>query len=161
MYPCIYMVKEVRLLYVPFRYFPSGHICLVFTLQNDQEVVISPEAATERFLPVLGFLPVYRLRYLKLPYQQYIQKYQKANRPLSFYRLSLSDEQAISLYTEMDAMVSQLENKKIYYHILFNSCITNSCYHIQKLFRDGRCFKLHLFAPLQPKRIAVRANTLF
>lgn len=153
------MVKEVHLLYIPFRYFLSGHVCFVFTLDNSRQIVISPEAATENFSPLLGFLPWYRLRYLKTPYGQYAQKYKKQNRPISLYRLSLSSEQAQKLFEDMDSKVLLLERKRVGYHILFNSCITNSCSHIQTFLQTSRCLRLSLLSPLQPKRIALRVNS--
>jgi hypothetical protein len=74
------MVTEVRFLYAPFRYFLSGHVCLVFVMANGQEVVVSPEAQTEKFIPLLGLLPFYRLHYLTLGYDEYMKKYKKDNR---------------------------------------------------------------------------------
>jgi len=126
------MIKEVRLLYAPFRYFVSGHVCLIFKLTDGKEMVISPEARTEKFIPILGFLPFYKLRYLKLEYTEYIEKYQKKGRVFNSTRLEIEAESALSLYREMSERMSYLEETGEIYHILSNSCITNTLKHLKR-----------------------------
>lgn len=152
------MVRKVHLLYVPFRYFISGHVCFVFTMENGKRIVISPEAATDNFSLLLGFLPWYRLRYLKISYGQYIRKSKNNKRSISLHQLSLSASQAQKLYEDMNEKVSSLERQKVGYHILFNSCITNSCKHIREFLKAESYIKILLLSPLQPERISVRVN---
>jgi hypothetical protein len=126
------MIKEVRLLYAPFKYFVSGHVCLIFQLVDGKEIVISPEAQTEKFIPILGFLPFYKLRYLKLEYPEYIKKYQRTSRSFHSAILEIESKSASSLYKEMNDRVSYLEANKEIYHILLNSCITNTIKHLKQ-----------------------------
>lgn len=154
----MYMVKEVHLLYAPFRYFISGHVCFVFTMDNSEQIVISPEAATENFSLFLGFLPWYRLRYLKMPYNQYLRKSKSNNRTISLHQLSLSSKQAKKLYEDMNEKISVLERQKVGYHILFNSCITNSCKHIREFLKVESYLKILLLSAFQPERISTRVN---
>lgn len=126
------MIKEVRLLYAPFRHFVSGHVCLIFKLTNGKEVVISPEAQTEKFIPILGFLPFYKLKYSKFEYAEYIEKYQKTSRVFHSTKLEIEPESALSLYEEMSERMSHLEENREIYHILSNSCITNTFRHLKQ-----------------------------
>jgi hypothetical protein len=126
------MIKEVRLLYAPFRHFVSGHVCLVFKLVDGKEIVISPEAKTDNFIPLFGFLPFYSLRYSKLEYKEYITKYQRVERIFYSQILHLEPRAALSLYEEMSERASYLEQNKERYHILSNSCITNTIKHFKE-----------------------------
>lgn len=126
------MIKEVSLLYAPFRHFVSGHVCLIFKLSDGKEVVISPEAQTDGFIPLLGFMPFYKLKYSKLEYSEYIEKYQQTSRIFHSTRLEIEPESALSLYEEMSSRMSHLEEKSEIYHILFNSCITNTYRHLKQ-----------------------------
>jgi hypothetical protein len=126
------MIKEVSLLYAPFRHFVSGHVCLIFKLSDGKEIVISPEARTEKFIPILGFLPFYKLKYSKLEYAEYIEKYQRTSRVFHSTRLEIEHESALSLYKEMSERMSHLEENREIYHILSNSCITNTFRHLQQ-----------------------------
>ncbi len=125
------MIKEVRLLYAPFRHFVSGHVCLVFKLVDGKEIVISPEARSDKFIPLLGFLPFYSLRYSKLEYDEYITKYQRAKRIFYSKTLALDPEAMLILYEKMNQRASYLEENKEMYHILSNSCITNTLRNIE------------------------------
>jgi hypothetical protein len=126
------MITEVRLLYAPFKRFVSGHVCVVFKLADGKEIVISPEARTDNFIPLLGFLPFYNLRYSKLEYNEYITKYQRAERIFHSKALDLEPRTALSLYEEMSERASYLEQNKERYHILSNSCITNTITHFKE-----------------------------
>lgn len=126
------MIKEVRLLYAPFRHFVSGHVCLIFTLVDGKEVVISPEAQTKRFIPLFGFMPFYTLKFSKLEYSEYIQKYQQTSRIFYSTRLEIVPESALKLYEEMTERMSKLEENREIYHILVNSCITNTLRHLKR-----------------------------
>lgn len=126
------MIKEVSLLYAPFRHFVSGHVCLIFKLSDGNEVVLSPEAQTGRFIPLLGFMPFYKLKYSKLEYSEYIKKYQQTSRIFHSTKLDIEPESALSLYEEMTKRMSCLEEKSEIYHILFNSCITNTFRHLKQ-----------------------------
>lgn len=126
------MITEVRLLYAPFKRFVSGHVCVVFKLADGKEIVISPEARTDKFIPLLGFLPFYKLKYSKLEYAEYIEKYQRTSRILHSTRLVIEPESALSLYKEMSERMSHLEENREIYHILLNSCITNTFGHLKQ-----------------------------
>lgn len=134
------MITEVKLLYAPFKRFVSGHVCLIFKLADGNAIVISPEARTDNFIPWLGFLPFYSLRYSKLEYNEYIAKYQRTDRVFHTTTLTLRPEAAISLYEEMSKRTSYLEDNKERYNILSNSCITNTIKHLEGSFE----FKLTL-----------------
>lgn len=125
------MITEVKLLYAPFKRFFSGHVCLIFTLADGTEVVISPEARTDNFILLLGFLPFYSLRYSKLEYSEYVKKYQVASRTFNSVKLEIEPERALSLYEEMSERISYLEKNEERYHILSNSCITNTLRHLK------------------------------
>jgi hypothetical protein len=107
-------------------------VCLIFKLADGKEIVISPEALTEKFIPILGFLPFYKLRYLKLEYPEYIEKYQRTSRSFHSAILEIESESALSLYKEMNDRVFYLEENKEIYHILSNSCITNTLRHLKQ-----------------------------
>ena len=126
------MISEVRLLYAPFKRFVSGHVCLVFLLADGKEVVISPEAQANRFVPLFGFMPFYKLKYSKLDYSEYVLKYQKTSRSFNSTKLEIGSESALSLYEEMNERMTRLEQKNEIYHILFNSCITNTLRHLKQ-----------------------------
>ncbi len=126
------MITEVRLLYAPFRHFVSGHVCLIFKFVDGKEIVISPEAQTERFIPLLGFIPFYKLKYSKLEYSEYIQKYKRSSRIFHSTLLEIESESALKLYEEMTERMSKLEENRELYHILVNSCITNTFRHLKQ-----------------------------
>lgn len=154
------MVEEVRLLYAPFKNFISGHVCLVFKLQDGQEVVISPEARADRFIPLLGFLPFYQLKYTHLKYADYITKYESVSGSFHSTSLNIPTDTARLIYEEMLSRVNDLEFKQETYHILLNSCITNTFSHLKTALQfDISIFQsvLLLFKPeLIAKRIPVQ-----
>lgn len=150
------MVEEVNLLYAPFKYFVSGHVCLVFKLKDGQEVVISPEAHTNRFIPLLGFLPFYKLKYVHFNYTDYITKYERVSRSFHSTRLNISPDIAHLIYEEMLKRVDELEYKQETYHILLNSCITNTLRHLKNALQLDISLPQSISLLFKPELIANR-----
>jgi hypothetical protein len=148
------MIKEVRLLYAPFRYFVSGHVCLAFKFVDGGDIVISPEAYTKRFVPLLGFLPYYQLHYTQIKFDEYIEKYQKSSRRFHSIKLDIADHQALKLYENMITRVDDLDKRREPYHILFNSCITNTYKHLSQISDFKLGIKL-ICIPFRPALLAV------
>ena len=67
-----------------------------------------------------------------LEYSEYIEKYQRNSRSFHSTKLEIGAESALSLYEEMNGRMLNLEQNREIYHILFNSCITNTFRHLKK-----------------------------
>ena len=150
------MVEEVRLLCAPFKNFVSGHVCLVFKLQDGREIVISPEAHTNKFIPLLGFLPFYKLKYVRFNYTDYIIKYERVSRSFHSTRLSISPDIAHLIYEEMLKRVDELEYKPETYHIVLNSCITNTLRHLKNALQSDISVSQSILLLFKPELIADR-----
>jgi len=144
------MIKEVRLLYVPFKYFVSGHVSFVFKLINGEEIVISPEAKTDKFILLLGFTPFYRLHYRIDTFSKFYAEIAQKNRRIHDTKLALDSSEANLLYRHVIDRMNELQEGHVKYHTLFNSCITNVQNHLDQV-KPSKIRFLSLFSPVRPQ----------
>ncbi len=152
------MIQSVRLLYAPFRRFVSGHVCFVFTLTTGEELVISPEADTKNFSILLGFLPFYTLRYRLEHAHDYRARLVQKRRPSHEISMGLTPEEATALYRNMTIRAKSLLQSPEKYHILLNSCISNSYSHLKQT-TEFRLGIRSLWLPFTPLALAKNSQT--
>lgn len=125
------MIQEIRLFYSPFKYFIAGHVCLIFKMADGREIIISPQAETESFSILRGFLRQYRLVYLIQEYAEYKKQLTGIRRRPREVTLKISDTCANKIFNEMQQRALHLNTTKVTYHVIFNSCITNTMAHLR------------------------------
>jgi hypothetical protein len=152
------MIQSVRLLYAPFKRFVSGHVCFVFTLTTGEELVISPEADTKNFRILLGFLPFYTLRYRLEHAHEYRARLVQKQRLSQEVSMGLTPEEATALYRHMTVRAKALRERPEKYHILLNSCISNSYFHL-KHATEFRLGVRSLWLPFTPLALAKKSHS--
>ena len=108
-------VENARLVYVPFKRLPAGHVFVVFKAYNGEEIAISPEAdlkAGMSFSLLRGLRKTYPLRYLVQHPDKFLERYCLEGRNAQEYPLDLSNQQLRTLYQKMLDRADSLKGKR-------------------------------------------------
>ena len=129
-------LENARLVYVPFKRIPAGHMFIIFTFTSGEEIAVSPEADLKedlKFSLLRGMGKTYPLCYRVQHPSIFFDRYRLEGRRAEEYMLRLSTQQLKKLYAAMMTRAHELRQEQEWYHTLVNSCVTNTMNHLDDI----------------------------